>query len=291
MTVTEYVRPEGGLMLSRVVVPIDWSRQSERALPVAAALAAATGAEMRIAAIAVTEREGAELAERSAHLGLRWGVEPSLRVHWDIAAALAEIGAEEPGTMLCLAAHGRGAAARAILGSVSSDLVSLSDRPLLLVGPATAPGRFPGPGPVVAALDGSDAAREILPLAAGWARSMGVGLQLATVAEPIAEALDGHPLHRLFGPPDPAAYLDEVAAGWRTGDLKVTCAPLFDPIGPSEGLRRHLHDTPASLLIVSTRPRTAFRSLLGSVTTHLLRTSPVPVLAVPRRTPPAGRAR
>lgn len=283
LTTTEFLRPEGRLDLRRIVVPIDWGRASERALPAAAALARATGALLEIVTVAMTDFDNAEMSGRAATLASRYGAEHRSLVHWDIVRSLLALGAEEPATLLCLAAHGRGAISRALLGSVSGDLVAASDRPILLVGPELDLDRGPGSGPVVIGLDGSAGGEEPLPLAAGWARALGVPLELATVAEPISEPISGHPLHRLFGPPDPAAYLESLATRWRGRSAPVQTAALFDPVGPSEGLRRHLHDAPASLLVVSTRPRTAFRSLLGSVTTHLVRTSPVPVLAVPRQ--------
>lgn len=145
-----------------VIVPLDGSPMAERALPLAAAFAQAhkrtlllvtvasplpafVGLEMAYPAVAGPT--SAELPEDRLREGLRYlgGVRRELRAHspdlavqtmgriGDVAPVVADLATVHPGSIVVMTTHGRGRALRLLLGSVATELLSLSPVPLLIV--------------------------------------------------------------------------------------------------------------------------------------------------------------
>lgn len=180
-----------------------------------------------------------------------------------------------------MASHGRGGLPRAILGSVARAVVGGAGGPVVLVGPHYDVQRKLDGGPVLACVDGSPASETILPLAATWAGALGVGLAVVTVAEPILRPLDDRPYHRLHGPDsDAGSYVERLVAPWRERNPEVAALTLYDPLGPAEGLRVHLHGADAGLVILNTRTRSGAANVFGSRAAAIIRVSPVPLLVV-----------
>lgn len=147
-----------------IIVPLDGSPEAERALPLAAALAlshqrtlllvtvaaalpAFAGVEMAYPAMAYTA--GAELPEDRLREGLRYlgAVRRELRADipelavqtagriGEVAPRLAVLAAAHPGSVMVMATHGRGRALRLLLGSVATEMLSLTPVPLFIVPP------------------------------------------------------------------------------------------------------------------------------------------------------------
>jgi nucleotide-binding universal stress UspA family protein len=160
-----------------------------------------------------------------------------------------------------------------------------ADRPGALVGrPRRRPDSWPEPLAVdrlVVCVDGSDASEQVLPIAAGWASALDMRLSIVTVAEDAALDTSGARPNR-FGPPDPQAYVDGLAARWGTVVTGTSGQVVFDPISPAAGLDRHLADDPAGLVALATPTRSGLERIrLGATAADIVAASTVPVLVCP----------
>lgn len=275
-------QPVGRLAVQRLLVPLDGSARSEAALGPAVVLSGVLDVPLELVGVAEGPAEGSVLGARLAELAGPIGAGYQTRLAPQVVPALAAAVAEEPHTLLCVASRGRGRLAGGVLGSVATSLLTATATPALTVGRSLDPKRKVTDGPVVACVNGSPVSERVLAVAASWAGTLGVPLWIATVCEPVPSGLDARPVRRMFGPSDPQAYLEQLAADWRSRLADVVPVAVFDPISPAAGLRRFLGSETAGLLAVSTHGRTGVaRSVVGSVTETLIRTSPVPVLVVP----------
>jgi nucleotide-binding universal stress UspA family protein len=148
--------------MRNLLVAVDFSEVTSRVLDVAAELAGALGARVRLVHVAAPDpdfvgyeedppalRESHAAAYREEHRQLQ-GLADALRARGVEAKALLIRGptvekileeAQRTQTeLLVVGSHGRGALQRALLGSVSEGLLRRSDRPLLIV-----PSRLPRP--------------------------------------------------------------------------------------------------------------------------------------------------
>lgn len=273
------------LAFRRVLVPMDGSPLAGSALTPARALAHAFGADLELLAVGSDAAQADELGRNLESLGTGTGTGTvaTVRIDLDVAGAILDAVAEQDGTLLCLASHGRGGLPRAILGSVARAVVAGAGAPVVVIGPHCDPQRKLDGGPVLACVDGSPASETIIPLAAPWAAALRVPLGIVTVAEPLPRPLDQRAYHRLFGPnTDAGGYVGRLAARWRDRGADALPLALYDPLGPADGLSMYLRAQSAGLLAVTTRPRAGAANLLGSRAAAIIRMSPVPVLVVAR---------
>lgn len=290
MQTTKVTSPPGigdRLAFRRILVPMDGSPLAESALTPARALAHVFGAELELLAVGSDPAEAVELGHSLEMLGAQAGVSATSRVDKDVAAAILRAAAEEDGTLLCLASHGRGGLPRAILGSVARSVVAGAGAPVVLAGPHYDPIRKLDEGPVLACVDGSPPSEEIIPVAASWAAALEVPLAIVTVAEPVPRPLDQRPYHRLHGPGmDAQVYVGRLAARWRDRGVDLLPVALYDPLSAADGLSMYLRANSAGLLTVNTRPRSGAANLFGSRAAAIVRMSPVPVLVAARHDAP-----
>jgi nucleotide-binding universal stress UspA family protein len=269
-----------------VLVPLDGSPFSGRAVPVAARLSGKLDAGiMLFSAVptedAVPERQ-AELADvvppclGPVHRTVVVSTDPAGAIH----EQLRELGRDR--TLVCMASHGRNRSA-ALLGSVATEVVARGHDPLVVVGPH--PDEHPGGHGVMVAVDESPASAALLPIGLGWARLVDEPLTVTTVAEPVPPPVrPDHPARRRFGPDgDVEMFLDSLVAPHRQQGHKVEVLALYDPISPASGLEVYLRDNPATLVVVASHARTGpTRLVFGSEAAAIVRRSPSPVLVVPR---------
>ena len=176
-------------MIDRVVVPVDFSAESDRALVVAPVLATWAGAGVEL--LTVVEPSARATAEpRLAEAARRVGDWTTCKIVESggprEAALLTELHAGRK-ELWCVGSHARGSFSDLFLESVSEDLVRDAHMPVVLVGPhcTTAPtGRF-----LVVALDGTTESEDILPAAADLALALGMTLRLLQVAKAGVEQL------------------------------------------------------------------------------------------------------
>ncbi|HEV7861467.1 MAG TPA: universal stress protein [Acidimicrobiia bacterium] len=269
-----------------VLVPLDGSDFSWRAVPVAARLAGKLDAGIVLfSAVGAVEDVPAREAELAAVVPPCLGpVHRSVVVSLDPAGAIHEhlrqLGRDR--ALACMASHGRARSA-ALMGSVATEVVARGHDPLVVVGPH--PDEHPGGHGVMVAVDETPASAALLPIGVGWAALLGEPLTVTTVAEPVPPPLrPDHPTRRRFGPDaDVDAFLEGLVGPLHQQGHKVDALPLYDPISPASGLELHLRDNPATMVVVASHARTGpTRIVFGSDSASIVRRSPSPVLVVPR---------
>ena len=265
-----------------ILVPLDGSKFSEIALPVAAALAGRLNAEIHLLSAVGTEDEVAERQSQLAAIEL-----PGLRVHSVVVVDLDAAGAIHTelrrlgGAVACMASHGRGRSA-ALVGSVATDVVARGHDPLIVVGPFVS--EEPRGTGVLVCVDETPESAALVPIALRWARLFGEALTVVTVAEPVPPPVRDVPVYRRLGPRgDVEGFLEALAAPVRAEGDDVDTLVVWDPISPAEGMRSYLDEHPVGLVVVGSHARRGLaRFAFGSVAASIVHHSPSPVLVVPR---------
>lgn len=270
-------------MLTTIVVPVDDGPTCERALPVAAALARATGATVELLTVDALGADPGWTAHRLGSLAAEIGPDVDVTTTvvpttGTVVEALAQLD-RAPGTLVCLAPHGRAPLAALVAGSVADGVVRRTTLPILLVGPACP--AAPAMGPVVAAVDGSERDPSVVAAAVGFARATGAALEV---------------LHVVTAPSAPDAWaaadavLARAEAAARDSGVATTTG-LVAATDPEVGVLRAL-DGAGCVVVGSHRRHALGRLVLGSTGTALTRRAPCPVLVAADATvAPAGAGR
>jgi nucleotide-binding universal stress UspA family protein len=267
---------------ARIVVPVDGSPFAERALPVAAWVARATGAPLHLIEV-VAGPDGSATAITYLHdLARRHGA-PT----WEVAtdddpvAAIAAAGSAGGRGLVCLSTRGRDRSA-AVLGSVAAAVLDCTTAPAFPVGPEARP-PCADDAPVVVAVEGAADDGGLVDVAARWATLLDRRLVIATVAGPLPSGLrEGRSPRRARGPADAETHLAGLAAGLRGA---VETHVVHDPISVRGGLIRFV-DRTAGLLVMGWHRRSRpLRALLGSHTARVVHDVEVPTLVVPLDAP------
>ncbi|HKA02823.1 MAG TPA: universal stress protein [Acidimicrobiales bacterium] len=267
------------MTVQTVVVPIDGSTLSLRAVPAAAAVAAAGQAKVRLVTVAHNDGELAwaydQVHAAAEQLPANITSAADVLVDGDPVGVLLDI-ADDPDNVLCFSTHDRPWLASELLGRIGSRVVDRASHPFLVV---AANGSAPTVGgDVVVGLDGVSDPEPVLSAAVRWALRLGAGLRIVTVYEPTPPDLR-QPDHysRSHGPPcDPDLYLDGIKRGLDGAGLtSCTTAAIPDPVSVAAGLAEHLAERPAFLLVVGGHRRHHWPT---SVLRDLLRASPPPIL-------------
>lgn len=270
----------------RVVVPLDGSPFSEKALSVARELAALFGATIHLAGFGLEPSHEDELRARLLSIADEQGGGPVWTgLTWDVVEGITDVAAGDEPALVCMASHARHGLSGVVLGSMASELLVSRDEPVIVVGPAFERGAGIAGGPVVVAVDGTPGSEDAVGLGVAWAGRLGTTTEIVTVAEPVPEPPFGHHTHRHHGPgDDPAGYVERLAARWRAPGSEVTAAVIYDPVSVSDAFTDYLAGRPAGLAVLATRPRHgATRAVFGSTADAIIRHSTVPVLLTRRR--------
>jgi nucleotide-binding universal stress UspA family protein len=216
----------------------------------------------------------------------------SVVVGRDPADAIVHRAAELGRSTVCLATRGRGRLTGALLGSVARSVLQRADGPVVALGPlADNPGRIPPPRSwpeplsvprIVACVDGTPDAEQIVPLAARWAGWLGMSLSLLTiVVDSLGTGTHKHDASR-FGPDgDPECYLDGLVEQCRVSTALVDAEVFTDPVGLISGIRTYLDRRPAGLLALATRARMGGDRIRGGATAAaIVHASVAPCLVV-----------
>jgi nucleotide-binding universal stress UspA family protein len=262
-------------MVQHLIVPVDGSDASWRAVDVAVTLARAADATIDVIEVVFDQHDISDAEKRLAErveLHDTTGVTVTTAVHLAAESVAQVIGNEverHPEVIVVLASHGRGRSA-ALLGSVTEELLERIFGPVLVVGPHVVVGPFDGP--IIVTVDGSDASESVLPLAAAWGIELGVEPWIVEVTEP-----DG----QVTSDVSESAYPARLA---RTLS-KTSGHPVEFEVLHGE----HVHDEvadfassiSASMIVASTRGRTGMsRFVIGSTAAAIVRHAPCPVLLV-----------
>lgn len=281
-----------------VLVPLDGSAHGAHALPTARALADRFGAELHTISVAKNDAEADRMCQQVHEFG---GTDLESRAQVAIAAdpvdGIQRRFEQLESPLLCMATHGRGRAVGSFVGSVARSLLERSGAPIVVVGPfAERPPVFvsrksPAPLPtplsvprLIACVDGSASSEAVLPVAAAWSATLGMALTILAVADPVLPPMDGgYSWNRRYGPDgDADIYVGSLVVEWKVHAPQVTGEVVYDPIGPSSGVKAYLDRCPAGLLAVTTHARQGWRRLLfGAGAAGIVRVADVPTLIVP----------
>jgi nucleotide-binding universal stress UspA family protein len=295
-----------------ILVPLDGSRLSEQALPLAQRLAAATGAALQLVRVHVnptawevytdavaggsapipdtTSEEAAYLDERAAQARAAGLEVTTSLLEGRVAPAIARR-ARAVADLVIMTTHGRGPLSRFWLGSVADELMRTLDRPILLIRPTIEALAVAGSPPyrrILIPLDASEGSAVAIEaaIALGSAETeyvllhvvdvpvpaLGVPIPMGAEAEP-AGARESTVAERLEG----------IAAGLRARDLKARTRVEFG-VGAAKGILDAAEREAPDLIVMATHgPGRVERMLLGSVADKIVRASEEPVLVVPVR--------
>lgn len=289
-------------MYRRIMVPLDGSPFSERALPLAVALAHRSGAELRLVHVMVPfgnrvfiEAEGGDpdyLAGLAGEITEESGVRTVAvrRVGRQVVGELSYYSAEEGIDLVVMATHGWGGLQRAWLGSVTDGLVREARVPVVAFRPRPeeAP-RLDGKEieEILIPLDGSAVSESVVTEALRLggrgarytlARVIPVGPPSTSISGTIELAYRQELLDALRTGAE--QYLADEAARLRGEGYQVRTEVLMHP-QPAWAILDRATETGVDLIAMGTHGRgTLGRLALGSVTDKVLRGAEVPVLVV-----------
>ena len=304
--------------LRHLVVPLDGSRLAEQAIPFAQALVDLAGKITLLQVVPdpepihgllgkqiATPAEVRAAYEQAASQYLNGAVklvaagviaEPHIAVG-DPEEQILYFAATESVDLIVMASHGRGAVGRWMFGSVADKVARASTVPVLIVHPpdAEAPPAAVTLRRVVAPLDGSELAAEALPVAAVYAKRLGVPVHLVQAVDLAALlpsvtpgpvpglAVTGEVYDKMIDELQSQAEktlregADQLAQAGVAVTTKVTIGPAIAVISEATG--------PGDVLVLTSHGRGGFtRWLMGSVAERLIRTGAVPVVLVPAST-------
>ena len=266
-------------MPKTLLVPLDGTPCSERALPVAAQLADRFEADIVVITADLRDTDSTGADEVSAALPVlprnaRAEVVRSLTVP-DAVRAVAD---DSNDPAVCMATHARSMVGHTLFGSVAEEVVRGLGVPAVLVGPASDTA-LRASGPLLVCHDGSTVSDAIVPVAREWAHALQTNIVLAHVF---------HPLD-VETAVDPEAVVGEAAARLAVGvDVDLRVVRGYSPAGTIVAL---VDDLEPTLVALATHGRTGLaRAALGTVAMAVVRRSGCPALVVrPELTASAAR--
>lgn len=293
-------------MYRSILVPLDGSPLAEQALPVAVAIATASGGTLTIVRAwdPSNYRFSSELTppflDRDAHdrtvateyvnaVAARLGTTAGLRVSGTVVAGRAADAIHESATnvgadLVVMTTHGLTGWSRAWLGSVADAVVRTIAAPVLLCRPTENPSPTPPRlfSRVVIALDGSAAAEEIVTHAAEIGKIGEASYTLVRVVRPVVMPVHPYayaaPAWQTDHPATEEAvtharnYLDATAVqlkARRPGAAVEVDVRLDDR--PGVAIVEAVRDHKADLVALTTHARRGVRLVLGSVADKVLR--------------------
>lgn len=281
-------------MYRTVLVPLDGRRFADDTVRTACALAARLGATVHTVSVVDSDFELDRVRSEGARALHADPDDPRIHVEvdTDVAAAVHRCAANLDACLICLSTHGRGRVAGTLIGSTARDIIERGRQPVIVAGPriahrdredhtVTAPLAVDH---LVACVDGTPSSEHGLPVAAAWARALGMKLTLVTVAEPCPPpARIGAPWRRHHGPDEDAdEYLRRLGEAWTLEAPGLDTFVVYDPIGPGSGMKDYLADQPTGLVTVTSRLRDGLPHLVfGSGAADIVHASSAPVLVIP----------
>lgn len=193
----------------------------------------------------------------------------------------------QPNTLIVMSTHGRSGIVRGVLGSVADRVLRTGSVPVFLVKSSERAPQTVKLDTVIATLDGSKLAEQVLPHVVGLAKPLRLKVVLLSVNEHprLAIATDGIPTspnERIFQELEAWArdYLAKIAANVRGQGI----TNIEERV--THGLAAHViadaaHLDPNSFVAMTTHGRSGIgRWLLGSVVDRVVRASSSPILVI-----------
>ena len=250
------------------VVPWDGQPETERAAPIAAALARRWDAELVVAMVtSLPDPARRDLDRLVARLGAT-AVHTQVIESNDVVGSISAVVQSTADPVLCMTTHARGRIGTAILGSVAAGLLRDARCPVVLVGPHCVDEWPAGDDRLLTSLDESPTSEAIITSASEWSRALGLELWLAEVFHP----LDVESARA------PYRFLDTIVERLRPDVPDVRACVAWNRYVPGEIL--HLaHTLRVSMIAMATHGHTGLAQVaLGSVTMAVAHGAPCPVL-------------
>lgn len=262
----------------RVLVPLDGSRESESVLRPLHSLAGSLPLRLTLLRVVPTP-EKLPAARLQIGRSAAWLKRRGCGSNWEIVIGetVDEIlsFARQPGAdWIAMSTHGRGGLRRAVMGSVTEEVLHRTKVPLLITRPDVEAVPFEH---LVVALDGSREAERILPDVSklALALSLPVHLMRASLSPLPVRGFNTVPLDVL-----PRSLRNYLRA--RREELRqegVVALPAVRRGAPAVQIRQCARELGPSLICMTTHGQTGFRRvLLGSVAEEVIRKAPFPVL-------------
>lgn len=256
------------------VVPLDSSAYSERALPVATALAQRTGGRLLLVSV---QDHGPlrpdEYLDEIAAFPRPVPIDTLAISDTYPADAIVRVLAECDNRIACMTSHGRGSLRWEILGSVAEEVVRRAERPTLLVGRRCREDWLTHGKRLLACVAGSESTARLAPVAADWADRLGLELHAATVVHPLAVESAEHE----------AVLRDQIVEQFGGPD-RVTATTLTSRF-PEDALADFANELSAAMIAMNCHGRTGLARLaLGSTTMGVLQLALCPLLVTTAKT-------
>jgi nucleotide-binding universal stress UspA family protein len=268
-----------GGMTKTIIIPLNGSEFSERALASAAEISRRTGAQI----VLMTSRFGGvvENPERYLHdAGARAQIPASREIVISdrfVIPGLEVLVDEFPEPAICMSTRGHFDVGHWLFGSTAAELISRIQIPILFVGPKVDTGTRPHFATMLVCTDGSDCAEAVFPTAADWTRALSLRTQVVQVLDPEirgileaaeADVIESSTVHHV------ADNLSE------TSGAEVQWEVLHGD-DAADAIVDHAWHTHASLIAMATHGRSGWaRIAAGSVATSVIHRAPCPVLVV-----------
>jgi nucleotide-binding universal stress UspA family protein len=298
----------GGLMYTRILIPLDGSKISEQVLPHARSLA--RGLKLPVELLQAADPEALALLtdpDHSRYADTVWGDRVASAKEYlnAVAASFAGVqvqcavekgkaedviidkAAGDKDTLIAMATHGRSGIQRWVLGSVADKVLHGSSNHLFLVR-ASEQGKTDGEAAtkaVVVPLDGSPLAEQVLPRVVEFVQQMALKIVLVRAyALPTSVAADefGTFTDEMMTQLENEArdYLEKKAAQLKASGIRDVAAVVKFGYGGEE-IISVARETPGAFVAMCTHGRSGIRRFaLGSVTDRVVRHSGDPVLIV-----------
>ncbi len=289
----------------RIMLPLDGSELSERALGFGARLARSINGEIELVHV-IEQTPPSDLSRDVGHKAAEQYFLSALRrlptdltittrvTYGNPSDAILALVDAAPATLIVMSTHGRGGLGRLMHGSVADKVMRGASVPVALVRESTPPSDKPLQT-VLVALDGSALAEATLPLAIELAERAPALISLVRVVEPLwLSSRVSYAPEMAYLPTDQGdilnieeqlqsdarAYLERVARGIRARGVPVVWE-IRDGLAADEILRA-AETTSADVILLSTHGRGGIRRwALGSVTDEVLHRGTIPILAIP----------
>lgn len=299
-------------VFDEIVVPVDGSPFGELALPVALGIACRSGGEVRLVTVVTPllvepAKDDLESAEEGRLLlatdhaesyqtelqkrVILSGCDVPISCHVEtgsVVEALDSHARSAGADLLVMTTHGRGPVKRAWLGSVADGLLRRTPCPILALRPREGEElelkemEFRH---ILVTLDGSPESKEILPFAAGLARTSQARITLLRVIPshfPVMAPFTSHTSHGFQGLGEEEVAcreaLESEAMTLRASGLMVG-TDVITGARPAEGILGYVEEAEVDVVAMATHGRGGVsRLVLGSVADKVIRGGTVPVL-------------
>lgn len=294
--------------MNRIIVPLDGSDLSERAVDLGESFARAYGGRLELIhileePIAINLQPGLLASNRLAAEQYLQHIAEHRSKELDISSyvfrgqsvrELLKLAGDEPETMIVMSTHGRGGLGRLMLGSVADKVLRGASVPVALVRGTAKPHRQVM-RTILVPLDDSQFSESALPIAVDLAQRSGATLHLVKVCEPFWSSSYAASVPEMLYLSEEQSnglerecldaarrYLDIIAGEIRAKRTEVIWEVRSGR--PADEIIRAAETTEADLIIMSTHGRGGIRRwALGSVTNEVLHRGTTPILAIPPR--------